>query len=158
MSGGGEVELRIEQQLTLLLRRVQHMHVLSAPDGVELDRSGYGIMSRIADSGPQRLSSLAQAFGLDPSTITRQVQALESSGLLRRDRDPRDRRASLLELTEVGRDVLRSTRSLRIRRLRDAMAHWSAEEQATFGRLLEDFNDAVGRTVLSTVSSLQNGQ
>jgi DNA-binding MarR family transcriptional regulator len=156
---GGDAELRIEQQLTLLLRRVQHMHVLSAPDGVGLDRSGYGIMSRIADGGPQRLSALAQAFGLDPSTITRQVQALESSGLLRRDRDPRDRRASLLELTEVGRDVLRSTRSLRIRRLRDAMAHWSAEEQATFGRLLEDFNDAVGRTVLSTpVSSLQDGQ
>lgn len=156
----GDTELLIERQLTLLLRRVQHMHLLSAPDGVDLDRSGYGILSRIADRGPQRLSSLAQTFGLDPSTITRQVQALESNDLLRRDRDPNDRRASLLELTEAGRDVLSSARQLRLQRLRDAMAHWSTEEQQTFGRLLEDFNEAVGRTVVPAQdgSALQNGQ
>jgi DNA-binding MarR family transcriptional regulator len=149
-------ELQIERQLTLLLRRVQHMHGMTAPDGVELDRSGYGIMSRIADSGPQRLSSLAHTFGLDPSTITRQVQALESSCLLERSRDPEDRRASLLALTQAGRDVLGSTRSLRVQRLRDAMSAWSAEERRTFGRLLEDFNEAVGRTVDG--SALQHGE
>jgi DNA-binding MarR family transcriptional regulator len=150
-----ETEL-IERQLTLLLRRVQHMHGLSAPDGThggdgthgtDLDRSGYGILSRIADSGPQRLSALARAFGLDPSTITRQVQALESQGLLERQRDPRDRRASLLRLTETGHARLGDTRRLRVQRLRDAMSAWSAEDRSTFGRLLADFNEAVGRTV-----------
>ena len=149
-------ELLIERQLTLLLRRVQHMHGLTAADGVELDRSGYGIMSRIADSGPQRLSALAHAFGLDPSTITRQVQSLESSGLLERSRDPQDRRASLLTLTQAGRDVLGSTRRQRVQRLRDAMAAWSPEERLTFGRLLEDFNEAVGRTLEG--SALQDGE
>jgi DNA-binding MarR family transcriptional regulator len=154
----GDNELRIERQLTLLLRRVQHMHGMTAPDGVDLDRSGYGIMSRIADAGPQRLSALAQAFGLDPSTITRQVQALESDGLLQRHRDPVDRRASLLDLTSAGHDLLGSTRTLRIQRLRDAMASWSADERATFGRLLESFNDAVGRTVTADGSALHHGQ
>jgi DNA-binding MarR family transcriptional regulator len=145
----GEDGERIERQLTLLLRRVQHMHALSSPDGVDLDRSGYGILSRIADLGPQRLSALAQTFGLDPSTITRQVQALEGSGLVRRSADPEDRRASLLDLTTAGHEVLGSTRRLRVERLRGAMAHWSEEEQHTFGRLLEDFNDSVGRAALS---------
>jgi len=145
-----ETELRIERQLTLLQRRVHHMH--GTPDGVDLDRAGYGIMSRIEDSGPQRLSALAHAFGLDPSTITRQVQTLEGSGLLERSRDPLDRRASLLDLTATGREVLTSTRDLRLSRLREAMARWSSEEQVTFGRLLADFNEAVER------SSLQNGQ
>ena len=143
----GDTELQIERQLTLLLRRVQHLHLMTAADGVDLDRSGYGIMSRVADSGPQRLSALAQAFGLDPSTITRQVQALETAGLLQRSRDPQDRRASLLELTETGHEVLASTRRLRIERLRDAMSTWSTEQRDQFGRLLEDFNDAVGRGV-----------
>ena len=155
-----ETGLRIERQLTLLQRRVQHMH--GTPEGVDLDRSGYGIMSRIEDSGPQRLSALAHAFGLDPSTITRQVQALETSGLLQRNRDPQDRRASLLELTETGHDVLGSTRTLRLQRLGDAIDSWSVEEQTTFGRLLEDFNDAVGRTVTdvhaTNGSALQHGQ
>ena len=149
----GEDGERIERQLTLLLRRVQHIHGLSVPDGVDLDRSGYGIMSRIADSGPQRLSALAQVFGLDPSTITRQVQALESTGLLRRSPDPQDRRASLLDLTASGHDVLGSTRRLRVERLRDAVAHWSEEERHTFGRLLEDFNASVARGALGTLSA-----
>jgi DNA-binding MarR family transcriptional regulator len=151
---GGDTEMRIEQQLTLLLRRVQHMHGMTSPDGVELDRSGYGILSRIADSGPQRLSDLAQAFGLDPSTITRQVQALEGSGLVTRSRDPQDRRASLLALTQAGHTVLGSTRSLRIERLREAMAAWTQDERHTFGRLLADFNEAVGRTVARAVAEV----
>ncbi len=153
-----ETELRIEQQLTLLLRRDQHLHGLTAPDGVDLDRSGYGILSRVADSGPQRLSALAHAFGLDPSTITRQVQALEGTGLMRRRRDPHDRRASLLELTEVGHDVLGSTRHHRIERLRDAMSQWSPEDRGMFARLLADFNEAVGRTVDTDGSALDHGQ
>ena len=157
---GMDTELRIERQLTLLMRRVQHMHQMGAPgnpDGPDIDRSGYGILSRIADSGPQRLSALAQTFGLDPSTITRQVQALESNGLLRRSRDPHDRRASLLQLTDAGHEALRSTRRLRIERLRDAMSDWSADEQHTFSRLLEHFNDAVGRSVSSSDNGSENG-
>ena len=154
---GRETELLIERQLTLLLRRVQHMHAMAAPDGAEVDRSGYGILSRIADAGPQRLSALAVTFGLDPSTITRQVQALEASGLLRRTPDPRDRRASLLELTDAGHDLLASLRHRRIEALRGAMATWSPDEQHTFGRLLQDFNDAVGRTVVTGNGTNGNG-
>lgn len=139
-----DTELKIEQQVTLLMRRVQHMHVLSTAGDVEVERSGYGILSRIADTGPQRLSALAQTFGLDPSTITRQVQALEQDGLLRRSRDPEDRRASLLALTEAGGAVLTTTRANRLERLREALAHWSHEEWEQFGRLLEDFNASIG--------------
>lgn len=164
-----EAELRIERQLTLLMRRVHHMHQMGAPGTREVpdvDRSGYGILSRIADSGPQRLGALAQAFGLDPSTITRQVQALEGNDLLRRSRDPQDRRASLLQLTDAGHQALRATRRLRIERLRDALADWSPEEQLTFSRMLEHFNDAVSRSVAASLdgsaqtggSALEDGQ
>ena len=60
-------------------------------------------MCKLADEGPQRLGALAQAFGLDPSTITRQVQALEEIGIAGRKTDPSDRRASILDLTPEGR-------------------------------------------------------
>ena len=67
---------RIEQQLTVLLRRVQRIHMVTGSGDVHLERSSYGILCQLADEGPQRLGSLATAFGLDPSTITRLVQAL----------------------------------------------------------------------------------
>ena len=71
---------QIEQQMTVLLRRVQRIHLSTSAGDVNLERSAYGIMCKLADEGPQRLGALADAFGLDPSTITRQVQALEESG------------------------------------------------------------------------------
>lgn len=134
---------QIEQQLTILLRRVQSIHLSTATGEVDLDRSAYGIMCRLADEGPQRLGSLAQAFGLDPSTITRQVQALETAGLARRSQDTADRRASILDLSEEGRDVLIRTREHRRARFEAALSEWTPKEKAEFGRLLEKFNMSV---------------
>jgi DNA-binding MarR family transcriptional regulator len=138
---------RIEQQLTMLLRRTQRIHLTTAAGEVELDRSGYGIMCRLHDEGAQRLSSLAQAFGLDPSTITRQVQALEANGLVRREVDPTDRRASLLDLSEEGRKRLTETRERRRARLQEVLDDWSAQDLDDFGRLLERFNGSIDRLV-----------
>ena len=134
---------QIEQQLTILLRRVQSIHLSTASGEVDLDRSAYGIMCRLADEGPQRLGSLAQAFGLDPSTITRQVQALEQAGLAQRATDAADRRASILDLSPDGREVLARTREHRRARFDAALGGWSAKERQEFGRLLEKFNVSV---------------
>ena len=134
---------QIEQQLTILLRRVQSIHFSTASGELDLDRSAYGIMCRLADEGPQRLGSLAQAFGLDPSTITRQVQALEQAGLAKRSTDSADRRASILDLSTEGREVLSRTREHRRARFEAALSDWSAKERQEFGRLLEKFNLSV---------------
>jgi DNA-binding MarR family transcriptional regulator len=134
---------QIEQQLTILLRRVQSIHLSTASGELDLDRSAYGIMCRLADEGPQRLGSLAQAFGLDPSTITRQVQALEQAGLAQRATDSADRRASILDLSTEGREVLSRTREHRRARFEAALSDWSAKERQEFGRLLEKFNCSV---------------
>jgi DNA-binding MarR family transcriptional regulator len=138
---------RIEQQLTILLRRTQRIHFTTSSGEVELDRSGYGIMCRLHDEGAQRLSSLAQAFGLDPSTITRQVQALEGNGLVRREVDPTDRRAALLDLSEEGRRLLTETRERRRAWLQAALDDWSPHDLDELGRLLEKFNGSIDRLV-----------
>jgi DNA-binding MarR family transcriptional regulator len=138
---------QIEQQLTILLRRVQRIHVTTAAGQVELDRSAYGIMCRLADEGPHRLGSLAQVFGLDPSTITRQVQSLEHAGWAERRPDPTDRRAAILDLTSEGREVLHSTRDRRRAWLREAINDWPDTDQEEFGRLLEKFNLSLDQLV-----------
>lgn len=136
---------KIEQQMTVLLRRVQSIHLSTSSGDMRLERSAYGILCQLADEGPQRLGALAMAFGLDPSTITRQVKALEDAGLATRETDPSDRRASILDLTPEGRDALEKTRMHRRERLFEAMSDWAPEERAQFGDLLEQFNHAVDR-------------
>jgi DNA-binding MarR family transcriptional regulator len=140
---------QIEQQLTVLLRRVQRIHLSTRDGEVNLERSAYGIMCKLADEGPQRLGALAATFGLDPSTITRQVQALEEVGLASRTTDPVDRRASILDLSDAGREVLEQTRSYRRSRLQQALQDWSEDDREEFARLLQDFNVSLDRLLES---------
>jgi DNA-binding MarR family transcriptional regulator len=136
---------QIEQQITVLLRRVQRIHLSTSDGDVNLERSAYGIMCKLADEGPQRLGALATTFGLDPSTITRQVQALEEIGLATRTTDPTDRRASILDLSETGREVLDKTRTHRRARMQRALSDWSEADLKDFARLLLKFNTSVDR-------------
>lgn len=136
---------RIEQQVTRLLRRSQRIHLSTGAGEVYLERSAYGILCQLADEGPQRLGALATTFGLDPSTITRQVRALEDAGLAARTVDASDRRASILDLTPDGRETLDRTRAHRRDRFTRAMHDWTDEERDEFGRLLAKFNVAIDR-------------
>jgi DNA-binding MarR family transcriptional regulator len=143
---------QIEQQMTVLLRRVQRIHLSTSTGEVNLERSAYGIMCKLADEGPQRLGALANAFGLDPSTITRQVQALEEIGLAVRKTDPTDRRASILDLSDAGRSVLDQTRSHRRARMELALADWSEQDRKDFARLLQQFNLSLDRLLENSVA------
>lgn len=141
---------QIEKQMTVLLRRVQSIHISTSSGELELDRAAYGILCRLADEGPQRLGALASAFGLDPSTITRQVQALERGELVRRRADQGDRRASILDLTEEGRVVLEHTRTYRRARLEEVLGDWSRHDREELARLLTKVNDSVTALVERT--------
>jgi DNA-binding MarR family transcriptional regulator len=141
------VTQRIEQQMTMLLRRVQSIHISTSSGEMDLDRSAYGILCRLADEGPQRLGMLASAFGLDPSTITRQVQALEKAQLVERRADDDDRRASILDLSDEGRVVLERTRAYRRERLEEVLEDWPEQDRTEFARLLAKANDSIAALV-----------
>ena len=139
----GDARTRIEQQLTRLFRRAQRVHIMGSHAQIDLDRSAYAILCRLDDEGPQRLGALATSFGLDPSTITRQVQSLERAGLAGRTTAARDRRVSMLSLTETGTQAVRATREHRRNRYRELLADWSEDDLETFAGLLEQFNGSV---------------
>src|SRR6516225_3052245 len=52
--------------------------------------------------GAMRLSALSEHLRIAPRSTTEVVDALESRGLVQRQRDPGDRRATLVEVTEHG--------------------------------------------------------
>ena len=133
----------IEHQLLRLSRRSQAIHVRTSSGEVVLERSSYGILCLILDDGPQRLGTIATAFTLDPSTITRQVQAVEKAGLAIKTVDPSDRRASLLSLTDQGREAIETARAYRREMLAKVIGDWPDDERQSFGTSLKKFNDTV---------------
>jgi DNA-binding MarR family transcriptional regulator len=138
---------QIEQQLTILLRRVQRIHLSTSSGEMDIERSAYGILCRLADEGAQRLGVLASGFGLDPSTITRQVQAMERAQLVERRPDEQDRRASILDLTEEGRTVLEHTRAHRRQRMDAVFEDWPDTDRDELARLLTRLNESIAALV-----------
>ena len=63
-------------------------------------------LATVDQNGPLRLSDLAAAEGIAPSTLTRLVTALEESGYVERSAVPGDARASMLSITPGGRAVI----------------------------------------------------
>lgn len=132
----------IEQQLLTLHRRNPRLHVAGSSEA-ELERSSYSILCLLDDEGPQRIGRIAQAFDLDPSTVTRQVQTVSRLGLVERTQDSSDRRATILHLTDLGRDTVVSTREARRAALEAMLQDWPEADQVSFLRLLSRFNDDV---------------
>lgn len=134
----------IGRELVTLIRGAKDMHhVLVDRDRPVLDPPAFALLSRIGDQGPLRLSTLAGVLFLDVSTISRQVQDLEQAGWVVRERDPDDRRASLLQLTADGRAVLDAGYEQRRRALSHLLAGYTETEQQALADHLSRFNQAV---------------
>jgi DNA-binding MarR family transcriptional regulator len=71
-----------------------------------LTASQISALATLEESGPLRISTLATHESMDPSVATRVVAGLESLGLVERKVDPHDKRACLVDLSDVGRREL----------------------------------------------------
>lgn len=91
---------------------------------------------RSEDEEPLRMTELADRLGIVPRWVTTVVDALEEAGLVRREVDPRNRRAILLRLTDRGAAVRDDLREARRRAAEDLFAPLSAADRNTLAGLL----------------------
>ena len=105
--------------------------------GLRVDRAAYPLLRRIADEGPIRLSDLAGRLAVDVSTASRQVKGLEAAGLVRRDGDPDDGRASALTLTPAGVETVARLRQAWHDTIAELVADWPAADVDALARLLD---------------------
>jgi MarR family transcriptional regulator for hemolysin len=70
----------------------------------------WAVLASLAhDGAPHRSQrSIATAVGIEGPTLTHHLHRMESAGLVRRTRDPQDRRAQSVALTAAGRDEFRA--------------------------------------------------
>ncbi|MGN6253216.1 MAG: MarR family winged helix-turn-helix transcriptional regulator [Marmoricola sp.] len=126
-------------ELTLLARH--HLRTTHSPEHV-LDRSAYQLLSRL-EQGPLTQRGLAEAFGLDLSTVNRQVAALCRKGLVERLPDPDGGTARLLRGTDRGLALLRADRDVLHAELGRIVADWEGSDVEALRALLERFNMAI---------------
>ena len=85
---------------------------------------------------PPRMTEIADRLGIVPRSLTTVVDALEEAGLVRREVDPRNRRAILLHLTDRGVAVRDDLREARRRATEELFAPLSADQRKNLIDLL----------------------
>ena len=89
-------------------------------------------------------SELAQAMGVTQATLTHHLNALERDGLVRRWREPGDRRSQQVELTQDGEAAFNRLRGVAVahdKRLRSIL---SDDEADRLGTLLDKLRTGLG--------------
>lgn len=129
-----EVASRIGTGLGRLIRLIKRAHV-----GEELDRPSFMLLHTLVGIGPSRVTTLAAAVHSDPSTVSRQAADLVGLGLLERDPDPGDGRASLLTVTDSGTALLDRARQRRDERITAIIESWQPVEREQLADLIDRF-------------------
>ncbi|MGE0386701.1 MAG: MarR family winged helix-turn-helix transcriptional regulator [Gammaproteobacteria bacterium] len=131
--------LEIERAWLALVRRStqprMHADILAAA-GVTLDRSAYPILTVLDEQGALTVTALAEALGLDTSTLSRQVRVLEKRGLVARTKGANDARMWMMNLTRAGATVMEKIRGARHNMLAATLAHLSRTEIRALNKAL----------------------
>lgn len=142
MKTDADVGDEIADALGVLLRRstrTELYRTLTDGMGEAVDELTYPVLSGLARTGPRSAAHLAPDVGLDRSGVTRRASRLEEAGLVRREPDPADRRATLLALTEEGERTVEILRRRLSAHIEASLASWPAGEAKTFARHLRRF-------------------
>lgn len=135
---------RLQYQVALFSRRVEQVRVPgSGAQRTALDRAAFLLLNRLNTAGTLGVKALAEAMGIDSSTVTRQVAPLVDAGLVDRVQNPDDKRAVFLALSPLGRQRLREVRRSRQDLMRRVLADWPDADAETFCTLLSRFNDSL---------------
>lgn len=90
-----------------------------------------------------RMTDLAEAVSFSSGGFTRLADRMAKEGLIRRDPDPEDRRASLAALTDKGAEALDRALTAHVCQLRSHVtAPLSAEDRRHLERILRTLRDA----------------
>jgi DNA-binding MarR family transcriptional regulator len=107
----------LRQGTTRLARRLRIERAEPAQTALEM-----GILAHLNRRGPTTPGALAAAERVQPQSLTRKLASLERQLLAVRQPDDRDRRRSLLAITEAGRQALTGDMRRRDAWLASAMA------------------------------------
>lgn len=135
----------LNRAISLLVKRAKKF---GADRARELDPTlpahGYSVLMLLYSRGPHRAQQIAEIYELDKGAVSRYVQQLIDLQLLVRTPDPSDKRATLLDISEHGRqrldDIFSERRNEMVSKL---LADWSPDRVRNLAAELDAYNAAL---------------
>jgi DNA-binding MarR family transcriptional regulator len=137
----------VREQLQIFARRFGLLSAACCDEccGEQVSMVQSHILFEVRRVGNPSMQQVAEELGMDITTFSRQVKSLETKGLVMRRISPGDRRVSLLDLTDAGRQVMEKIDLYMAGRLELVFACMSDFERETVVRSLGLLNEAVAR-------------
>jgi DNA-binding MarR family transcriptional regulator len=104
--------------------------------GVKLSRTGWEFLRRVDDLGPIRVSQLAELLDLSLPVTSRALQRLEDEGLVVRQSDPADGRATRFVATAQGAQARARIQDAMHHELDAVLAGWPESDRRMLAELL----------------------
>ncbi|WP_026239579.1 MarR family winged helix-turn-helix transcriptional regulator [Parafrankia discariae] len=130
------------------LRRVLRSSIRTDIPWESLPMAQVELLQCVAERDGTRVGELAGLLRLAPNSVSTLVAQLTDAGLVRRERDPADRRAVALRLTEAGERALTGWLQAHERRIGSAMEILADDDRdaiiaalPALGRLVEALDD-----------------
>ena len=101
----------------------------------DLTYSQFAVLEALYHLGPMTQGEVSQKVLKSGSNMTTVIDNLERDGLVRRERDPNDRRVIHVHLTDAGSSKLEAVLPGHVAALVDEFKVLSANEQETLGEL-----------------------
>lgn len=125
----------------LLVRATRALRRRWMQDTARLGLSPHQVRAlRVLGDAPVRPGRLAERLRVAPRSATEVADSLERAGLLRREPDPTDRRATLLSLTSRGAEVRRQVVDERRRISTAWLARLPERDRGELHRILTDLD------------------
>jgi DNA-binding MarR family transcriptional regulator len=95
------------------------------------------VLFTLATMGPQRMGELSTCVDVAARTMTSTVEAMARDGLVRREPDPVDGRATVVHLTDDGRRAYDEGRRVQAATVADVFEGLDGHQRAELAELLE---------------------
>lgn len=141
-----EIEV-LERNLWAVITGFSHREIaasIAKACDCDLAPASWALLEYLERSGPTRVSDLASCQGVDVSSITPRLQALERDSLIQRTRSSNDRRVSLISLGENGQAALQFIRKARRKMLEEALSGVAPDNIAAAVDILRKISRSFG--------------
>ncbi|MGZ9234648.1 MAG: MarR family winged helix-turn-helix transcriptional regulator [Anaerolineales bacterium] len=114
----------------------------------------FGILMQLHYRSNCGVSDIGDHFDITNAAASQLVDKLVQSGLIRREEDPQDRRAKLLNLTDKGRELIQQSIEQRYRWVDQLAEKLSAEESAKVIEAVNIMTQAAQKLEIQTIQQV----
>ena len=123
--------------------------------GLGVTRAQWKVLFKLTRKPGLRQVELADLLDLEPITLCRIVDRLEEGGLVERTRDPEDRRAWRLNVTEKAQPLIEKLQAVGAELVSQAFAGIDREDIEITRRVLAQARENAGRCAVTNRASNQ---